>query len=586
MISSRAVLLCCVAGSLFGVGSLIHSNGNEWAIPLEQQRSAVTPVFDAAVSEPADSFATVSYKMRSFFSETSFSAVSFRAAAKPADDLSPENVKRAIVRAQSFLSLQQKKDGTWDAGSYKTGATSLAILALLNSGLKPNHKAVAKGLVFIRKQPVPLTGHATYSASLMLMVLAAVNDKRDRPQMQRLAAALEAGQIKNGNDSGSWSYHLSGKGALNGLVARGDRSNAQFAILGLRDAVHAGIPVKRETWERARKNWTSQQNRDGSWGYTKGIKTPSGSMTVAGIASLVITARMLQTDNKNGKLDCCTEGNDKHLDAAIAWLGKRINGQNTVMRNPGMGGGSLFYYLYGLERAGRLSGQRFFGRYDWYRQGAEFFVKKFPNKKNGSWKGGGHGEDNPIVGTSLALLFLSKGLAPVLINKLKYGPPDRFNPDDVDDHNWARHPYDSRNLTDFISQQEKWPKLMAWQTVEMRKLVKLKGAGAQEALDQAKVLLITGSESPKTLLDKTRITILKDYIKRGGFIFIVGNCKAKSSFDSGVKQLIQKLFPEDKSVFKRLEASHAVYRSEYRLLRKGSEKNDWKDIELYGANYG
>ena len=37
-------------------------------------------------------------------------------------------------------------------------------------------------------------------------------------------------------------------------------------------------------------------------------------------------------------------------------------------------GAWLLYYLYGMERAGRLSGQRFFGDHDWYREVAEYLV--------------------------------------------------------------------------------------------------------------------------------------------------------------------------------------------------------------------
>ena len=33
-----------------------------------------------------------------------------------------------------------------------------------------------------------------------------------------------------------------------------------------------------------------------------------------------------------------------------------------------------YYYLYGLERSGRLAGVRYFGDNDWYRQGAEYLV--------------------------------------------------------------------------------------------------------------------------------------------------------------------------------------------------------------------
>ena len=34
-----------------------------------------------------------------------------------------------------------------------------------------------------------------------------------------------------------------------------------------------------------------------------------------------------------------------------------------------------FYNLYGIERAGRLSGLRFFGAHDWYREGCDWLVK-------------------------------------------------------------------------------------------------------------------------------------------------------------------------------------------------------------------
>ncbi len=79
-----------------------------------------------------------------------------------------------------------------------------------------------------------------------------------------------------------------------------------------------------------------------------------------------------------------------------------------------------FYYLYGLERAGRLSGVRFFGQHDWYREGAEELVHE-QDKFLGYWRGTLY-EREPLIATSFALLFLAKGRAPVLINKLRHGP--------------------------------------------------------------------------------------------------------------------------------------------------------------------
>ena len=80
------------------------------------------------------------------------------------------------------------------------------------------------------------------------------------------------------------------------------------------------------------------------------------------------------------------------------------------------------YYQYGVERAGRLSGQRFFGPHDWYREGAAYLLEG-QVRQDGSWIGATAAETDPVVASSFALLFLSKGLAPVLINKLNYGQP-------------------------------------------------------------------------------------------------------------------------------------------------------------------
>ena len=60
------------------------------------------------------------------------------------------------------------------------------------------------------------------------------------------------------------------------------------------------------------------------------------------------------------------------------------------------------------QRAGRLSGVRFFGQNDWYRLGADFLVNKAnQNQLSGFWQG--NGQENQLVATSFALLFLAKG---------------------------------------------------------------------------------------------------------------------------------------------------------------------------------
>ena len=83
--------------------------------------------------------------------------------------------------------------------------------------------------------------------------------------------------------------------------------------------------------------------------------------------------------------------------------------------NPRPAGGGqpcLYYYLYGLERAGRLTARRFIGDHDWYREGAEFLVREQDSLSH-YWKG--TLVRRATIRTSappLALLFLSKGRRP------------------------------------------------------------------------------------------------------------------------------------------------------------------------------
>ena len=85
---------------------------------------------------------------------------------------------------------------------------------------------------------------------------------------------------------------------------------------------------------------------------------------------------------------------------------------------------------------------------------------------------------------------LSKGLAPVLVNKLKYGPANPNNPNAaVTGDDWNRHPRDVRNLTELICSMPKWPKLLTTQELDLARAVK---TGGVNSLLQAPVLFITG----------------------------------------------------------------------------------------------
>ena len=412
-------------------------------------------------------------------------------------------------------------------------------------------EAVQRGLKHLRSVKDP---EITYEIALMIMAFAAAKDGgRDKPRILTLAHKLEALQLKSGSMAGCWNY---------GPLGEGDRSNGQFAILGLRDAVHAGIRVDRTTWRRARHDWLSSQNADGGWGYSSLAPSSRSSMTAAGVATLVITDLMLRDDSDvgpDGKPNCCSQREpNTALQNALNWIAR--SGGITV--NRGTRGWTL-YYLYGLERAGRLSGRRFFGRHDWYRRGAELLVNA--QLVRGNWRGSGHAETQEIVATSFALLFLSKGLAPILISKLKYGPPGI-----PDDNNWNKHRDDIRNLTDLITGLPKWPKLLTWQIVDIDKI-----DSAQELM-LGSIQYISGEESLQFKQREKVVALLKEYINQGGFIFAV-NCCGGFEFDKSFRELVRDMFPNGEAQLKKLPPSHDVFRAEYPLP---------DSVELWGVELG
>jgi hypothetical protein len=323
--------------------------------------------------------------------------------------LNPTEVRDAIERAIAYLKREQRPDGSWpDFAANEGGVTALCALALLNAGVPPEDDAIQRALMSLRRIPPKWT----YATSLQTMVFCAASPKQDAPLILRNTHWLEESQRKSGDNKGAWSYP---RGA-------GDNSNTQFAMLALFEAALAGIEVNPTTWRRALSYWKESQNADGSWGYLPG-QPGTGSMTCAGIAAVVMAQNQLDDGDarvQGGEILCCQQQpKDPTVERALNWLGSVFS----VRTNPGRGEGWLFYYLYGVERVGRMTARRFIGDHDWYREGTEMLVRQ-QDRLSGFWIGSGHGEDNPQIGTGLALLFLAKGRRPILISKVRHGGAD------------------------------------------------------------------------------------------------------------------------------------------------------------------
>jgi hypothetical protein len=487
-------------------------------------------------------------------------------------DLTSDQVKAALARGMGYLASQQISNGSFlsgglGRGAYPVGPTALATLALLNSGMSTNDPVIGRALKYLRNFHDP---GGTYETSLVIMALVAAKEwDRDKLRIASLAQRLEDMQTTRGLNAGMWNY---GRGQLGG--GHEDNSNTQFAILGLREAAVAGVRIKRRTWELASEHFIDTQNFDGGWGYHINDSS-TGSMTCSGIGSLVICDQMLGSTeddlNAEGAPKCCNRAprTNRALRRGVQWLSRYF----AVGVNPGHGATWVLYYLYGVERAGRLSGQRFFGQHDWYREGASWLIDG-QTLNDGSWNATFTTiETDKVVASSFALLFLSKGLAPVLINKLNYGSAaDARKADDETLPNWNLHPNDVRNLTEFTSSLPHWPKLLTYQEVDLEKVLT---QGSVRDLLQAPILYLSGLDDPK--FTDAQVQLLRAYVEQGGFIFAVNNCNG-AGFDDGIRSLASRIYASGDAQLKRLPPEHPIYRAEYPLDPEGTE--------LWGVDFG
>ena len=446
----------------------------------------------------------------------------------PAGGIDAKQVLAAIDRGVAYLKREQSARGRWnDMAGYVGGVTALCTLALLNAGVEPDDPAVAKSLEYIRS----LEPDKTYVVALQTMVLCAADPKKDMVTITKNVGWLERHQIMEANRKGSWSYPGPG----------GDNSNTQFAVLALYDAQNVGAPVKRQTWELAADYFRATQNDDGSWGYVPG-DAGSGSMTCSGIGALAMAVAALESGDaavEGGRVICCRpHREDDALERALGWLARHFS----VTRNPRPAGGGqscIYYYLYGLERSGRLTARRFIGEHDWYREGAEFLVRD-QDALSHYWQGTWFAEQNPHVGTALALLFLAKGRRPVVMAKLQYGRPT----------DWNQHRRDAANLTLYTEQA--WGLGLTWQTIDPAQ-------ATVEDLLQAPVLYISGSRAPNLVQHAEK---LRAYVDRGGFIFAEACCRDASGFDQGVRRLMAAVFPEPEYTLQQVTPGHPIWRME------------------------
>ncbi|MBM3992909.1 MAG: DUF4159 domain-containing protein [Planctomycetes bacterium] len=492
------------------------------------------------------------------------------------------DVKARIAKGVAYLVAQQKRDGSWentvdeDKSDYYGGSTALCVLALLNcDGVlddpirdKERQDAIVAGLKNLRNVQSP----KVYVRALQTMAFAEARSDFKLIK-ENVDWIIQARVFRDGKFIG-WDYHTARAG-----YHVTDASNSQYAMLALWHARQAGIEIPRDVWQSIHDLYRRTQDpKQGFWIYSpyytdNELKRPSVTMTIAGLCGLYIAGAELNGGReqwqKNGRFANCGDYPDSENTAkALAWISK-----NFSFDLPSR----TYYHLYGLERAGRLSGMRFFGEHDWYREGCEYLVKR--QEPNGAWKTHGGWDRWPHVNTSFALLFLSKGRTPVVISKLVHGNWPRRE----DDQDWNNDRNDLRHLTEFISREGIFDpkprgerseplglkKPVGWQTYDiMRALYARNGdrytkeeeTATVADMRQSPILYITGHNAPLNRIQGTETALIQRYVENGGFVFAEACC-GDPDFDKGFKQWVANTWPDHKLEY--LKPEHPVWSSEY-----------------------
>jgi hypothetical protein len=323
----------------------------------------------------------------------------------------PPKIDDAKVDAAIKKGVRYLRDHAATHHGLPPSTKELALLALVHAGVKPGDSWVDELLRAVLEEDL----RTTYRTALQARLL----EELDRAAYQKRIFQCAQFLVDNQCQNGQWAYgepttypdprpapDITDDDAAPGrpplktkyLVRkqrdgpdRGDNSNSQIAILGLRACHDAGIVLPKEVVAKAAQWWKDSQGVTKGWSYGPKGNRPYGSMTAGGVAALTICDYLLGSDWKK----------DEALSGALGWLRDNFS----ITENPGRSGPHHYYYLYALERAGRLYGFDQLGKWDWYAEGAAYLLAN--QADDGSW-------NKKPVDTCFAILFLRRATRPLV----------------------------------------------------------------------------------------------------------------------------------------------------------------------------
>jgi hypothetical protein len=476
-------------------------------------------------------------------------------AAPPVPAATTHEVEQALSGAKKYL-YSQNRGGSWESshaqeprsrdkltGSQWGGQTALAVYALLAAGENPNNEPkLASAIEFLKKAKVS----GTYALGVRCHVwLLLPQTPEVKSLLRRDAAALQVMMKTQGVAKGFYDYDARGTSY--------SLSRSQYAVLGMWGAALGGVEIPQDYWRKVDAAWTAAQEPEGGWRYQKGGRgypvTPG--ITAAGVATLLIAQEQLMTD---AGAQCNGNPATSAVDRGLAWLDQHFDlvaSEDTFERE------YPFATLYAVERVGVASGLKYFGQHDWYQKGGDYLVKR--QNGDGSWKA----KDSyfgAVPDTCFGILFLARGRAPLMMNKLQHGEqqepaapgatqpkPDaltalqKLKEKPVD---WNQRPRDVANLA-------RWVSTVAERDVNWQVLGPT--ATLRDFYD-APILYLSGTQ-PLKLADEVKAK-LRQYVEGGGMVLGNADCGGKA-FAASFQKLGNELFPRYE--FRELPADHVLY---------------------------
>jgi hypothetical protein len=333
--------------------------------------------------------------------------------AKTAPPPMSEDARRAVARGVEYLRKAPLPASTHQGPMMPD---ELVLLALAHAGVPQDDPFFQKLL----DRALSAKQQRTYCVSLQALLLATLDPVKYQARLAECAQFLVDNQCINGQ----WSYGtptvkpagIAIRKTRDGPLS-GNNSCSNFAAMGLRACVDAGIRVPQETLERSIRAWHESIRMDadgrGGWCYTReeSPHRPYGSMSAGGLAGLVICSRLAGKDWRQDKTALAAQDWVSYHYTPLENYGpvEELMAKEMISDTPNSNT-ELYYYLWSVQRAAAVCGMEKFGTRDWYAEGARELVAA--QRPDGSWFSAVK-RCQPVYDTCFAILFLTRSTAPM-----------------------------------------------------------------------------------------------------------------------------------------------------------------------------